>query len=250
MPQFFLPLDSGPIEEEKPFRLTGPEAFHLSKVLRHKPGDVITVLDGKGGRFEGVIDKIEGETVTGRIVKKLSSPKKSAELRLFQGLLKASHWDDVLDKATQLGVASITPILTPRTVVVLREGKAAAKKDRWQRVVEAATKQCQRPTVPVVKDPAEFRDAIRASKAEEGAVTLVAWEGLCGESAADKLKLALADAKAVNLFIGPEGGFTDEEIEIADSLGCTAFGLGPRVLRAETAAAAACAVVQYELGAL
>jgi len=250
VPQFFLPLDAGPLKEESAFRLTGPEAFHLVKVLRHKPGDVITVLDGKGGRFEGVIDRVDGEAVVGRVLKKLASAKKSAELRLYQGLLKASHWDDVLDKATQLGVASITPILTPRTVVILREGKAQAKKERWQRVVEAATKQCQRPTVPIIGEPAEFRDAIRAARADEGAVTLVAWEGLCGESAAAKLRPALAEAKAVNVFIGPEGGFTDDEIELADSLGASTFGLGPRVLRSETAAVAACALVQYELGAL
>jgi 16S rRNA (uracil1498-N3)-methyltransferase len=212
----------------------------------------VTLFDGKGGRFECVIDAIEASgTVRAKVTKRLDAAPPAAALHLFQGLLKASHWDDVLDKATQLGVASFTPVLTPRTVVVLREAdRTKAKRERWERIVVAAAKQCQRGTLPEVREAVQFRDAIRASRAQDGVVTLVAWEGLCGAPAALRLKPALAEAKTVHLYVGPEGGFTDEEIELADSLGAVTLGLGPRILRAETAAIAACAAVQYELGGL
>jgi 16S rRNA (uracil1498-N3)-methyltransferase len=100
----------------------------------------------------------------------------------------------------------------------------------------------------------EFRDAIRACAERPGALTALAWEGLCGSAAHESLSAALRASvgaqPVVNLFIGPEGGFSDEEVELARTLGAVVFGLGPRILRAETAALAALAAVQYELGGL
>src|SRR5262249_52614767 len=128
VPQFFLPFDSVTGET---FRLEGPEAFHLTKVLRYREGQTLTLFDGKGGRFEGVIDRIEeGGTVVGRLTASLPAPApaKTVVLNLHQGLLKAGHWDLVLEKGTELGVASFIPILTPRTVVLLREEGARKAK--------------------------------------------------------------------------------------------------------------------------
>lgn len=256
MPQFFLPLDSVSEGQSKTFRLEGPEAFHIVKVLRYKPGQTLTLFDGKGGRFSGVLETIHPDgSITGRIesVLERAQARRSA-LRLYQGLLKSSHWDYVLEKGTELGVSAFVPVLTPRTVVLLREAeRAQAKRERWLRVVTAASKQCQRGELPAVEEPVEFRDAIRACQGQ--GVTVVAWEGLCGSSSAAGLSEALGRARAdsdaaltVNLFIGPEGGFSDEEVELAESLGAAVVGLGPRVLRSETAALAACAVIQHELG--
>jgi 16S rRNA (uracil1498-N3)-methyltransferase len=141
--------------------------------------------------------------------------------------------------------------------VLLHEvDRARSKAERWARIVMAAAKQCGRADLPAVREPAQFRDAIRACK-DKGLV-LLAWEGLKGSSAADTLRPALREAQArrgaeafdAHLFIGPEGGFSEEEIEIAEAEGAVVFGLGPRILRAETAAAAAVALVQYELGGL
>lgn len=256
MPQFFLPLDA--LDNEKTFHLKGPEAFHIAKVLRYKPGQALTLFDGRGGRFTGVIEAINADgSITGRIDSVLEKAQaRPASLRLYQGLLKSSHWDYVLEKGTELGVAAFVPVLTPRTVVLLREAdRAQAKRDRWTRVVMAAAKQCQRAALPVVEEAVEFRDAVRACQGK--GVAIVAWEGLCGSTAASGLSQALRQARAeaqgelsVNLFIGPEGGFSDEEVELAESLGAALIGLGPRILRAETAALAACALVQYELGQL
>ncbi len=257
MPQFFVAAAD---IHKKSFRLTGPEAFHVVKVLRFCRGQSIELFDGKGGRFEGVIEDIGSDgVVTGRIsaTLKADDARAPARVHLHLGLLKSSHWDYALEKGTELGAASFTPILTPRTVVLLHEvERARAKQDRWARVVMAAAKQCGRAELPPVHEPRPFRDAMRACK--DRGLILLAWEGMAGSTAGESLRAVLraadagrgAQALEVHLFVGPEGGFTEEEVELAETEGAELFGLGPRVLRAETAAAAATAIVQYELGGL
>jgi len=257
MPQFFVaPEDI----QKKSFRLTGPEAFHVVKVLRYAKGQSLALFDGKGGRFEGVIEALnEDGTVTGQLTATLKADDARAQVRLhlYLGLLKASHWDYALEKGTELGVASFVPVLTPRTVVLLHEvDRVKSKHERWSRIVMAAAKQSGRADLPLVKEPVQFRDAIRACK-DKGLV-LLAWEGMKGSVAAETLRLALreadqkrgADSLDVHLFIGPEGGFSEEEVEMAEAEDAVVFGMGPRVLRAETAAAAAITLVQYEFGSL
>ncbi len=249
MPQFLIaPVDAA----SKRFRLTGAEAFHIVKVLRGAKGQTLDLFDGVGGRFEGVIEDISPDgAVSGRITKAEAAATSSARVHLYLGLLKSSHFDEALDKAVQLGVASVTPLLTPRTVVLLHEvERVKTKAERWSRLVMAAAKQCGRADLPPVKEPAQFRDAVRACK--DKGVILVAWEGLKGAGAGPALKDALKDAagRDVFLFIGPEGGLSQDEADLAVAEGGVLFGLGPRVLRAETAAVAAVSLVQYELGAL
>lgn len=257
MPQFFVAPDD---IQKKSFRLTGPEAFHVTKVLRYGLGQSLALFDGKGGRFEGVIERIDADgSVAGALTAtiKADDARSPVRLHLYLGLLKASHWDYALEKAVELGVASIVPLLTPRTVVLLHEvDRAKSKAERWGRVVMAAAKQCGRAELPPVREPAQFRDAMRAAK-DKGLI-LLAYEGMKGSVAAERLKLALREADQkrgaesldVHLFIGPEGGFSEEEIELAEADGAVVFGMGPRTLRAETAAAAAVTLVQYEFGAL
>lgn len=257
MPQFFVaPEDVA----AKSFRLTGPEAFHVAKVMRLGPGQPLELFDGKGGRFAGVIEAVEADgSVRGRVtaVLKADEARAPARVHLHLGLLKAGHWDYALEKGTELGAVSFVPLLTPRTVVLLHEvERARAKQDRWGRVVMAAAKQCGRADLPAVREPRQFRDVIRELKGK--GLLLLAWEGKKGSAAGDTLGPALREAGRargsgpldVHLFVGPEGGFTEEEVELAEAEGATVFGLGPRVLRAETAAAAALAIVQYELGGL
>lgn len=249
MPQFLIaPEDAA----RKRFRLTGAEAFHVVKVLRYERGQPIELFDGRGARFAGVIEDIESDgAVSGRVTAALGRDSAPARVHLLLGLLKSSHFDDALDKAVQLGAASITPLLTPRTVVLLHEvERAKSKRERWSRLVTAAAKQSGRAELPPVREPAQFRDAIRACK-DQG-VILLAWEGLKGAPAAPALRPALKDAagRDVFLFVGPEGGFTEDEVKLAEAEDATLLGLGPRVLRAETASAAALALVQYELGAM
>lgn len=240
------------------FALKGPEAFHVAKVMRLGAGAVLDLFDGKGGRFKGVIEAVHADgSVTGKVTEIVKSDDLRApvKLNLYLGLLKASHWDYALEKGTELGVSAFVPLLTPRTVVLLHEvERTKAKAERWSRLIMAAAKQCGRADLPPVRDAVQFRDAIRALK--DKGVVLMAWEGMKGSIASQTLGPALraADAKRgtetleVSLFVGPEGGFSDEEVELAEAEGAVLFGMGPRVLRAETAAIAAAALVQYELG--
>ncbi len=255
MPQFLVAPED---VSRDTFRLAGPEAFHVSKVMRLVAGAELDLFDGKGGRFKGVIEAVHADgTVTGKVTATLKADDSRAPvaLNLYLGLLKASHWDYALEKGTELGVSAFVPLLTPRTVVLLHEiERTKAKAERWSRLIMAASKQCGRADLPPVRDAVQFRDAIRAVK--DKGVVLVAWEGMKGSIASQTLGPALraADAKRgtdpleVSLFVGPEGGFSDEEIELAEAEGAVLFGMGPRVLRAETAAIAAAALVQYELG--
>ncbi|MBI4678825.1 MAG: 16S rRNA (uracil(1498)-N(3))-methyltransferase [Elusimicrobia bacterium] len=263
MPQFFLPPDA--VKDGK-FHLKGPEAFHVSKVLRYREGDPLALFDGKGTRFEAVIGKIHPDgSVSGAIASTTRETAESAaRLNLYQGLLKASHWEWLLQKGTEIGVSSFVPVTTPRTVVLLREEeRVRSKGDRWGKIVLAAAKQCGRADLPAVAEPVEFRDAIKSSCAEhpqggDRRLTLLAWEGMAGATARRSVREALLEAEkgeerqgiAVDLFVGPEGGFSEEEIELAESLGAVVFGLGRSTLRGETAAIAASSLILYEFGCL
>ena len=257
MPQFFLSPES---VTDKKFHLKGPEAFHITKVLRYREGQPLVLFDGKGGRYEAVIQKIHQDgSVSGALTVTLHAKdsREHVRLNLYQGLLKASHWEWVLEKGTELGVSCFVPVLTPRTVVLMHEAeRAKSKMERWDKIILAASKQSGAAHLPELKKPLQFRDAIKACV--EIGLTLLAWEGLSQATAADTLRASLREADEkrgkdgleVNLFIGPEGGFSEEEVELAESLGVTVFGLGSRILRAETAAIAASSLILYEFGIL
>ncbi|MEK7388626.1 MAG: RsmE family RNA methyltransferase [Elusimicrobiota bacterium] len=257
MPQFLVAPED---VSRTSFRLKGPEAFHVAKVMRLGIGASLELFDGKGGRFRGVISSIQPDgSVLGEVTETiaLDDVRAPARIHLNLGLLKSSHWDYALEKATELGVASFTPILTPRTVVLLHEiERAKSKAERWSRLIMAAAKQCGRADLPPVHPAVQFRDAIRALK-DEGLVFL-AWEKMKGPCSSQTLGAALRGDRSrgagqafdVHVFIGPEGGYTEDEVELARTEGAVVFGMGPRILRAETAAVAAVALIQYELGAL
>jgi len=253
MPQFLLsPEDI----QDKIFTLRGPEAFHVTRVLRVREGQAIELFDGHGGRYTGVIKAIKPDgTVEGEITGKVHCTSRMipADLTLYLGLLKASHWEWALEKGTEIGVGAFVPILTPRTVVQLREmGKA--KEERWGKIVTAAAKQCKRSDIPAIRQPVHFSDAV--IEVCKSSLTLLAWEKHEGTSTYAALHDVLCKAKKgqkrlpVNLFIGPEGGFSDDEVELAECKGAAIFSLGPNILRAETAVVAACAVIFHELGSL
>ena len=252
MPQFFVRPDS---IKEREFVLEGPEAYHVVKVLRLREGEEIELFDGKGGRYRGKIGAIRGDVVEGKIAETLV-PRRAgavASLSLYPALLKASRWEWLLEKGTELGVASFHPVTTQRTIVLLHEAeRIRAKGDRWGKIVMAAAKQCGRAELPAVDAPKPLRDAL--ADAQKKGPIFFGWEGMAGSSASSVLKDALAfDGKRtpnVSLFIGPEGGFTAEEVELAQSHDAILFGLGSSTLRGETAAIAAASVVLYQLGSL
>jgi len=251
MPQFLVaPTD---IHGER-FILRGPEAFHVSRVMRCREGQTIEIFDGKGGRYSGLIERIQEDgTVEGRVVEVLHSPERLAKvtLNLYLGLLKASRWDWAIEKATEVGVSMIVPVLTPRTVVQLRDEATPKKLERWKRILVSAAKQCGRPDVPELQEPRHFRDVVL--EAARGGLTLVGW---AKPGASVSLHEILTKARqhksstTVNLFIGPEGGFSEDEAELAEMEGAHLFHLGCDTLRSETAALVASALVLHDMGRL
>ena len=252
MPQFLVSPEE--IEGNR-FLLQGPEAFHLTRVLRFKEGQAIEVFDGKGGRYSGVIEAIRADgSVEGRVTGTLHAPHAAVavKLTLYLGLMKASRWEWALEKGAEVGVSRFVPVLTPRTVVQLREG-GASKLERWKKILLAASKQCGRADIPEIKPAALFRDAVE--EACGAGLTLLGWEKMPKKSTSPPLHEALARSRGkgevgVSLFIGPEGGFSEEEVELAELEGAHLFHLGSSTLRGETAAVVASALVLYELGAL
>lgn len=221
---FFLP--PGGAQGDR-FHLTGSEASHIIRVLRHKAGDTLLFFDGKGARLEGTITEVlEDGSIKGTLKDAGSTPERRLKLHLYPALIKGNRWDWLLEKAVELGAHSINPVITKRTVA-----RPEGKPERWERLVTAAAKQCGRATLPAVAAPRSLPEAAASAPG----LKLVAWEETPEARLPD-----LSEAAEVSLFVGPEGGFDEAELK---SSGAVPFGLGSNILRAETAALAAIVLV-------
>jgi len=239
MHRFFV--SQGKMRDER-VTLEGEQARQIAQVLRRKSGDQILVFDGSGFEYEAVIEQCSRKAVEARIVHvKGPFPSPALFLTLAQGLPKAPKMDLIVQKATELGVGRIIPILTERSVP--REGKVA----RWKRIAQEAAEQCGRVTIPFIEQIQDLKQYL-AAYANKG-VALVIWEGerLQGLKA---LLRSLPPSHSFTLLVGPEGGFSQEEVALAERRGFVTASLGTRTLRSETAAFVALSIVQYELGDL
>ncbi len=200
----------------------------LTRVLRLKAGDRFVACDGNGRETECVIEKVGTQTLSARVIKTFTSiPELHSRATLYCAMLKRENFEIVVQKATELGVAQIVPILTERTV------KQSFKKDRLEKIMQEAAEQSGRGVIPNLDDIMNFEKALEdASLCEEQY-----FFDFDGEDFPDGKK---SSQNHVALFIGPEGGWTDEEREAARGAGCVSISLGRFVLRAETAAIAAC----------
>ncbi len=208
---------------------------YLLSVLRCRKGDAVTVIDGKGRAYTAQIVSIVRKDVfidiTGELPLNAELP---VQLTLCQGLLKGEKMDLVIQKATELGVAEIVPLVTERSIV-----KETRRLKRWQIIAEEAAEQCGRAVVPLVRDPEKLNDILAGEKVNG----LLFWEG--GGRALSEAMGVVDSGRTVYIFIGPEGGFTADEVCKAEGQGIVRTTLGKRILRAETAAIAATALVQF-----
>ncbi len=233
--------------------LSGDQARQITSVLRLREGDHILVLDNSGWQYEAKLISAESTQVVGSIVSKQKEcSEATVNLTLYQSLLKHDNFEWVLQKGTELGITSFVPMITQRTIVRLtsiKENKLA----RWQRIVTEASEQSGRGQIPVLCQPLPFKAALDA--ANENDLSLIPWVNeteknittALANSAANNPETAPSD---IALFIGPEGGFAEEEIIAANSSGIISITLGPRILRAETAAIVASTLILHELGEL
>jgi len=215
--------------------IAGDEFSHLTHVMRKKVGDSLRVVDGRGGTYDVVISDIATRTARCTIRQthaRLHEPLVNVTLAV--ALLKnASRFDVLVEKTTEIGVASIIPLLTERTI------GQHAKVDRWQKLALAAMKQCGRSVLPTIHSPQQFRELVTAPP--EGDLRLLPDEHHHEPLLADVLRRNGGSSAVI--CIGPEGGFTDEEITLANASGFTVVSLGPRRLRTETAAIIAVGLV-------
>ena len=229
--------------------ITGSDAHHLMHVMRAKAGQEVTVVDDEGSVARMEMTAFREEAVTLVLKERLAANTESPlELVLAQCLLKADKMDYVVQKAVELGVTEIVPVKSHNCVVRYDAKKAAARQQRWQKIAEEAAKQCGRTSLTEVTPITDLSNLIRENSDTEDTEIVFCYEN--EDETTVKSCLQAAKGKRLILLIGPEGGFTLDEAQAVQEAGGKAVTLGPRILRAETAAVAAVTVAQYENGDL
>ena len=216
-----------------------PISHQLRHVLRLRSGNRITLLDGSGAAYPTQIEALDAERAFGRVLGKeqvQSEPR--FRLVLFQCVLKRERFEWVLQKGTELGVIRFVPVISSRTVV-RPAARLLPKYERWRTIIREAAEQSRRGRLPALGDPLVWDEALERGTG----LRLMAWEE-AGESSTG-LESAVSEADEVALLVGPEGGISKEEAATAMDQGWGPLSLGPRILRAETAAVAAATVVMY-----
>ncbi len=214
--------------------IDGADYNHIKKVLRMNIGD--TCLVSCGGKSDLCrIDNFFDDAVSLEIIEEdYTDTELSVKIYLFQGLPKSDKMEYIIQKCVELGVFAITPVKMKRCIVKLDEKKAKSKQTRWQSISESAAKQSKRNIIPEIMDVSTFSDALEFAKTLD--MILVPYENKEGMAATIKALSKLKNVKSVGIFIGPEGGFEDGEIEKSLAAGATTISLGKRILRTETAA--------------
>lgn len=236
MPQIFLPS----IPDKASIKITGENAKYLLTVLRLKSGDEFIVIDGKGNRYRAGIKSTARQALVAYIKETLPpEPEPSVRVILLQGILKGQKMDLIIQKAAELGVKDIVPVITERSQI-----RETRKTGRWRKIALEASRQCGRSAVPEVREPSLFEEYLKSKNAVRG---FIFWEegGMALKEAFESFS-ALPDL--IHVAIGPEGGFTEEEVRMAEEKGFITATLGRRILRAETAAISAVTLVQFMIG--
>lgn len=227
------------------------EEKHITKVLRLKPGDQVLGVDGSGKEYLISLMGNKNNYLQGRVEEEHTvSREPGFKLTLVQGLVKTEKMDLIIQKAVELGVYEIIPLLARYSVVKLNEDKIDKRMEKWNRIVIEACKQSGRSIPPKIRTPETFKSMIVKYSNKN---TILLYE----KEKDTSLKIALKELSkrdeafdSINLWIGPEGGFSEAEIELARSNNFIIAGLGPRILRSETAALVATAIVLYEFNGL
>ena len=254
MSRFFVSRDSVDLDNHR-ITITGEDVKHIRNVLRCMPGDALELSDGSGMDYDVAIESIEKDSILTKIVnERPNKTEPPVNITLFQGIPKADKMEYIIQKCVELGVVKIVPVMTARTVVRVENARdAASKTARWKRIALEAAKQCDRGAVPQVEEPVRLEMALKM--AESCDLRLLPYE----EETEVNLRKHLQDYKESNtgesgrisniaLFIGPEGGFTTDEVQKSVKSGFKSVTLGPRILRTETAGVAVIAIMMYELG--
>lgn len=230
-------------------RIFGEDVNHMVNVLRMRQGEAFMANDGCGKEYYCILEQLRTDDVLAKIAYvRAGEQELPCPITLYQGLPKSDKLELIIQKTVELGVTRIVPVSMKRCVVKLDEKKAESKRARWQAISEAAAKQSGRGIIPEVSRPMSFKEAMK--EASEADVKLFPYE-LAGEEspmAVTREKLSgIRQGQSVAVFIGPEGGFDDAEVELARETGYEPITLGKRILRTETAGLYVLSVLGYLL---
>ena len=234
-----------PVTPGKPLIVEGSAANHITRVLRLRNGDALTVFDGTGGEFDARIVEFRKESVLVSVEEHRTLDRESPlSLTLAQGISRGERMDWIIQKATELGASRIAPVFTKRSVVRLDEKQAERKLQHWRAIAVAACEQCGRNRIPELPAPVDVFELL-AAPGTPGHTRLLLSPS--GDLRIDDLKDV---GKGITVLIGPEGGLEDAEHDVAIRAGFRPVRLGPRILRTETAAIAALTIIQRYFGDL
>lgn len=240
MPKFFFhknDISRGQIQ------LFGEDEKHIKTVLRAREGEELTLCDGEGMDYQCRIASLERGVLLDILSKEVCETEPKTKITLYQGLPKGDKMELIIQKCVELGVDRIVAVSTERAIVKL-DKKEAKKLERWQKIAEAAAKQSGRGKIPEIgQQVLKFKEAVAEAKELDGAIIPYEREQETGiRQFVENFK-----GESVGVFIGPEGGFADEEIALAQENGITPITLGKRILRTETAGMTTTAILLYEL---
>ena len=221
--------------------ISGDDAHHLAYSLRAKRGDKITAVDGAGNCAEIELINFDKDTIKARRVGELKKVVVEKKIILADCLPKQNRFDNIIEKATELGVEKIIPLISERTILRPRDGKS----ERWQRIAKEAAEQCARDTIPEIGDVRELDGWLKEiSPLKEDTLLLFCWESELVTTVREVL--SVNKDKNIIVLIGPEGGFSEREVQAIKSAGGVSVTLGKRILKTDTAAISVLAMINYE----
>ena len=240
--------------DDKALYIDGEDVKHISKVLRYGQGDEIEVCDSNGHEYICRIESIDKTRIDLSIVDEVDINRESRiRVSLYQGVPKSTKMEIILQKLTEAGVDEIVLVNTKRSVVNIKGDKADKKFDRWERIIYEAAKQCKRGLIPKLRGILSFKEALEDMGKNDINICPYEVEKSLGikealQTGQVKKILENKDEVRVGIFIGPEGGFAEEENEMVKAAGIASVTMGPRIFRTETASIVATAITLYELG--
>lgn len=220
---------------------------HIEKVLRLKLGEEVQVFDGCGREYTVVLTAKEGRCLIGNIIDEQTAVPPKVRVKLVQGIAKGDKMDTIIQKAVEVGCSGIIPVTTRYTVVQLEKDRAVQKVVRWQTIAREACKQSRRSVVPEIKPVVRYNQLFDQLKGN----TIILYENedhISLRTVVQQMKSSSPEVGEVNLLIGPEGGFSEDEVNLARQYGAQSAGLGKYILRTETAGLVAASIVLYEYG--
>lgn len=246
MDRFFVDKEYINLDDNK-CTIIGDDVKHISKVLRAKIGDKVEISDKKENEYICEIVGINKEEVNLDILEKVDINRESSlKVKLYQGLPKGTKMEMILQKLTEVGVDEIILVQNKRSVVKFDNKKEDKKLERWERIIYEAAKQSKRGKIPNLRGVLTFKEALEDMKSND--MNICPYEN--ERTTSIKSALKDLDINTIGIYVGPEGGFEEDEIEKVQTIGAKVVSLGPRILRTETASVVASSIVLYELSDL